>query len=99
LIWRKGCTKFRATFRARDRTRERFMGIGQVLTMPIFFASNAIYPIDIMPSWLRTIWAASRSNELDRRGILVTAQSPQNILQSAGRTPSSDDAEPEKPRE
>lgn len=37
------------------RTRERFMGIGQVLTMPIFFASNAIYPIDIMPRWLKTI--------------------------------------------
>lgn len=37
------------------RTRERFMGIGQVLTMPIFFASNAIYPIDIMPRWLRAI--------------------------------------------
>ncbi len=31
------------------------MGIGQVLTMPIFFASNAIYPIDIMPSWLKAI--------------------------------------------
>ena len=27
------------------KTRERFMGIGQVLTMPLFFASNAIYPI------------------------------------------------------
>ena len=26
------------------KTRERFMGIGQVLTMPLFFASNAIYP-------------------------------------------------------
>ena len=26
------------------KTRDRFMGIGQVLTMPIFFASNAIYP-------------------------------------------------------
>ena len=25
------------------------MGIGQVLTMPIFFASNAIYPIGLMP--------------------------------------------------
>ena len=25
------------------KTRERFMGIGQVLTMPLFFASNAIY--------------------------------------------------------
>ena len=32
------------------KTRERFMGIGQVLTMPIFFASNAIYPIDLMPA-------------------------------------------------
>jgi ABC-2 type transport system permease protein len=37
------------------RTRERFMGIGQVLTMPIFFASNAIYPIDLMPRWLRGV--------------------------------------------
>ena len=27
------------------KTRERFMGIGQVLTMPLFFASNAIYPV------------------------------------------------------
>ena len=26
------------------------MGIGQVLTMPIFFASNAIYPLAIMPA-------------------------------------------------
>jgi len=37
------------------KTRERFMGIGQVLTMPIFFASNAIYPIAIMPPWLQAI--------------------------------------------
>jgi ABC-2 type transport system permease protein len=37
------------------KTRERFMGIGQVLTMPIFFASNAIYPIDLMPPWLQRI--------------------------------------------
>lgn len=37
------------------KTRERFMGIGQLLTMPLFFASNAIYPIDIMPGWLRAI--------------------------------------------
>lgn len=35
------------------KTRERFMGIGQVLTMPLFFASNAIYPIAIMPPWLK----------------------------------------------
>jgi len=37
------------------KTRERFMGVGQVLTMPLFFASNAIYPTDIMPGWLRTV--------------------------------------------
>ena len=37
------------------KTRERFMGIGQVLTMPLFFASNAIYPISIMPSWLQVV--------------------------------------------
>jgi len=37
------------------KTRERFMGIGQVMTMPIFFASNAIYPLDLMPTWLRVV--------------------------------------------
>ncbi len=30
------------------------MGIGQVLTMPLFFASNAIYPLTMMPRWLRS---------------------------------------------
>ena len=37
------------------KTRERFMGMGQVLTMPLFFASNAIYPISLMPTWLQII--------------------------------------------
>jgi ABC-2 type transport system permease protein len=37
------------------RTRERFMGIGQILTMPLFFASSAIYPISIMPQWLQVV--------------------------------------------
>jgi ABC-2 type transport system permease protein len=43
------------------KTRERFMGIGQILTMPLFFASNAIYPISIMPGWLQVV---SRVNPL-----------------------------------
>ena len=43
------------------KTRERFMGIGQVLTMPLFFASNAIYPVSIMPRWLQAI---ARGNPL-----------------------------------
>jgi ABC-2 type transport system permease protein len=37
------------------KKRERFMGIGQVLTMPLFFASNALYPIEMMPAWIRTL--------------------------------------------
>jgi ABC-2 type transport system permease protein len=37
------------------KTRERFMGMGQVLTMPLFFASNAIYPISLMPTWLQIV--------------------------------------------
>ncbi|HTO95504.1 MAG TPA: ABC transporter permease [Myxococcales bacterium] len=43
------------------KTRERFMGIGQVLTMPLFFASNAIYPLEMMPGWLQ---AVARANPL-----------------------------------
>lgn len=37
------------------RTRERLMGIGQAITMPLFFASNALYPIEIMPAWVRAV--------------------------------------------
>lgn len=37
------------------KTRERFMGIGQVITLPLFFASNAIYPVSIMPAWLQVV--------------------------------------------
>lgn len=37
------------------RTRDRMMGIGQLITMPLFFASNAIYPLSIMPRWLQYV--------------------------------------------
>ena len=56
------------------KTRERFMGIGQVITQPLFFASNAIYPVSIMPHWLQV---ASNANPLSYmvdalRGLVVT---------------------------
>lgn len=41
------------------KTRERFMGIGQVITMPIFFVSNAIYPLDLMPRWIKVVAAVN----------------------------------------
>ena len=37
------------------------MGIGQAITMPLFFASSAIYPVDLMPNWLKVL---SRVNPL-----------------------------------
>lgn len=37
------------------KKRERFMGVGQILTMPLFFASNALYPIVLMPGWLQAL--------------------------------------------
>lgn len=59
------------------KNRERFMGIGQLMTMPLFFASNAIYPISIMPDWLQFI---SRINpltyEVDAlRALMLAGQS------------------------
>jgi ABC-2 type transport system permease protein len=41
------------------KTRDRMMGIGQALTMPLFFASNAIYPISVMPVWLQYVAIAN----------------------------------------
>ena len=37
------------------KTRERFMGIGQAITFPLFFVSNALYPISMMPLILQKI--------------------------------------------
>ena len=37
------------------KTRERFMGIGQLVMMPLFFASSALYPLSIMPGWLKVL--------------------------------------------
>jgi len=37
------------------KERERFMGIGQLVMMPLFFASSALYPLAIMPAWLHDV--------------------------------------------
>jgi ABC-2 type transport system permease protein len=31
------------------------MGIGQAITMPLFFSSSALYPVAVMPGWLRAV--------------------------------------------
>ena len=54
-------------------SRERLMGIGQAITMPLFFASNALYPVAIMPGWLRALSAVNPlSYEVGAlRGLLI----------------------------
>ncbi|MER6982690.1 ABC transporter permease [Streptomyces carpinensis] len=54
-------------------SRDRLMGIGQAITMPLFFGSNALYPVGVMPGWLQ---AVSRANPLSYqvdalRGLLL----------------------------
>ncbi|HWE91433.1 MAG TPA: ABC transporter permease [Pseudonocardiaceae bacterium] len=54
-------------------SRDRLMGIGQAITMPLFFGSNALYPVSLMPGWLKVI---NRVNplgyEVDAlRGLLI----------------------------
>ncbi len=53
--------------------RERLLGIGQAIMMPLFFASNALYPIALMPPWLQAISHVNPlSYEVDAlRGLLL----------------------------
>ncbi|MFF0574292.1 ABC transporter permease [Streptosporangium saharense] len=54
-------------------TRDRLMGIGQAITMPLFFGSNALYPVAVMPDWLRAVSAVNPlSYQVDAlRGLLL----------------------------
>jgi ABC-2 type transport system permease protein len=53
--------------------RDRLMGIGQAITMPLFFASNALYPISVMPGWLQALSTINPLRyEIDAlRGLLI----------------------------
>ncbi|MEU9395249.1 ABC transporter permease [Streptomyces sp. NPDC048324] len=54
-------------------SRDRLMGIGQAITMPLFFGSNALYPVSVMPGWLQAISAFNPlSYQVDAlRGLLL----------------------------
>jgi ABC-2 type transport system permease protein len=53
--------------------RDRLIGIGQMITMPLFFASSALYPVDVMPGWLQVLSRVNPlSYEVDAlRGLLI----------------------------
>jgi ABC-2 type transport system permease protein len=53
--------------------RDRLMGIGQAITMPLFFSSSALYPVKVMPGWLQVLTKFNPlSYEVDAlRGLLI----------------------------
>ncbi|WP_204804764.1 ABC transporter permease [Mycobacterium riyadhense] len=71
------------------RSRDRLMGINQIITMPLFFASNTLYPVQAMPAWLRglstvnplsyeadalrTLLIGTRFNPLDIAVLVIAA--------------------------
>jgi ABC-2 type transport system permease protein len=65
------------------RSRDRLMGIGQAITMPLFFASNALYPVGVMPAWLHVLSTVNPlSYEVDAlRALLIgTPINPLDIV-------------------
>lgn len=54
-------------------SRDRLLGIGQAITMPLFFGSSALYPVDLMPQWLKVVNGVNPlSYEVDAlRGLLI----------------------------
>ena len=56
------------------KTRELFMGIGQALILPLFFANNALYPLALMPRALQLFAAVNPlTYAVDAvRGLMIT---------------------------
>jgi ABC-2 type transport system permease protein len=67
------------------RSREQFMGLGQLVTLPLLFASNALYSVSIMPGWLQVV---ARFNPLtylvEMLRHLLVGVGPNRLLLDAG---------------
>ena len=76
LIFAAGFAAFSMSLATVFRTRERFVGIGQLIIFPLFFASNALYPIQTMPQimqWVSVVNPMTYSIDA-LRGLLITGQ-------------------------
>jgi ABC-2 type transport system permease protein len=67
------------------KTRERFMGLGQVIILPMFFGSNALYPVSSMPYILQLFATVNPMTYIvdALRGLLITgnlSQLPLDIV-------------------
>jgi ABC-2 type transport system permease protein len=63
------------------RSREQFMGIGQLVTLPLLFASNALYSVSVMPGWLRAVAQANPlTYEVELLRQLLVGVGPDRML-------------------
>jgi ABC-2 type transport system permease protein len=64
------------------KTRDRMMGIGQLVTMPLFFASSALYPVSRMPGWLQVFAKGNPMSYLvdGLRGLLLDPSYAHGLL-------------------
>ncbi len=66
------------------RSREQFMGLGQLISLPLLFASNALYSISLMPEWLRRVAAVNPlTYEVELLRRLLVGVGPDRILLDA----------------
>jgi ABC-2 type transport system permease protein len=76
LIFAAGFAAFSMSLASVFKSREKFVGIGQLIIFPLFFSSNALYPISTMPTILQ--WVAEinpMTYSIDAiRGLLITGQ-------------------------
>ncbi len=74
LIFSAGFAAFSMSLASVFRSREKFVGIGQLIIFPLFFSSNALYPLSAMPMILQ--WVAKvnpMTYAIDAlRGLLIT---------------------------
>jgi ABC-2 type transport system permease protein len=64
------------------RSREQFMGLGQLIILPLFFASNALYPVRVMPPWLQAVaWVNPLTYEVEALRRLLLGAGPDRVLQ------------------
>ncbi len=67
------------------RSREQFMGIGQLVTLPLLFASNALYSVAVMPGWLQAVAKANPlTYEVELLRQLLVGVGPNRLLFDAG---------------
>lgn len=62
------------------RSREQFMGLGQLITLPLLFASNALYAVSLMPGWMQAIaWANPLTYQVEALRRMLVGVGPDRL--------------------